>query len=202
MIFYGTRATSLGEENIEETCPACGTPNSVHMAIFQKYAHIYWIPLFPFSKTGATVCTHCKQSLELKQMPPAFKEKYERLKSQKSAPIWTFSGLGLIAVLIVVGMVSAKRSEGRMQGMVQDARVNDVYEVKLPDKQYSLYKVQEIKGDSIWVLEHMYETNKLSGLSDLKEKGDEAYAPEPIVFTRQQLLKMVKDDDIKDIERK
>lgn len=200
MIFYGTRATSLGEENINETCPSCGTPNSVHMAVFQKYAHVYWIPFFPIGKTGASVCTHCKQSLELKQMPPAFKEKYERIKAHKSAPVWTFSGLGIIAVLIVIGIISSRITDGKVAKLVKEPKAGDVYELLIGSK-YSLMKVMEVSGDSVWVAESNYEAEYSSGLSKIKEKED-AFSDDEVLYTKARLAEMAKDGDIQDIERK
>lgn len=200
MIFYGTRATSLGEENINETCPACGTPNSVHMAIFQKYAHIYWIPLLPYKKTGATVCTHCKQSLDLKQMSPAFIEKYERLKATKSTPIWTFSGLGIIGLLIVVGIVSSKMTDSKVQRLIKEPKPGDVYELFIGSK-YTLMKVKEVNGDSVWCVESQYEAEYSSGLSKIKEKGEEAYSQDEVLYTKARLAEMAAHSDIQDIER-
>ena len=64
MIFYGTRASHLLTAPIDQTaCAACGTPNALRASIFGRYAHVYWIPLFPIGKVSASECGHCRQVL-------------------------------------------------------------------------------------------------------------------------------------------
>src|SRR6185369_8201835 len=100
MIVYGRKATQIAKELIVEKCPNCGTMNSVELYVFQKYAHVFWIPFFPIGKTAVSQCAHCKQSLKLKEMPLELRTAYDHVKQQAKTPIWTFSGLALVVVLI------------------------------------------------------------------------------------------------------
>jgi hypothetical protein len=72
------------------------------MHLFQRYAHVFWIPLFPIGKTGVSQCSHCKQILKLKEMPFALRLSYENMKSQTTTPFWVFSGSAVIAVIFVL----------------------------------------------------------------------------------------------------
>ena len=113
MIIYGTKAKQLAKEHVTTKCANCGTQNSIEIYIFQKYAHVFWIPLFPLQKTAVSQCEHCKQVLKPKEMPPALLADYEQLKTQSKTPIWTFSGLGLIAALVVVAVISDNKKDAR-----------------------------------------------------------------------------------------
>ena len=202
MIIYGSKATQIATESIAEKCPNCGTQNSIQMGVFQKYAHIFWIPLFPIGKTGVTQCSHCKQTLLKKEFNGALNESYENIKGQSKTPIWTFSGLALISVLVVWGVFSEKQNDEKNAKLIQTPQSGDVYEIKKDYKQYTLYKVESVSADTVFLLINQFETNKLSGLTDLKNKGDESYSQDIITMLKDDLKKLLDKGEIIDIDRK
>lgn len=202
MIVYGTRTKQLAKEVLLDKCTNCGTQNSIEFYIFQKYAHVFWIPFFPVGKTAVSQCDHCKQVLKLKEMPSSLKATYENLKAQTKTPIWTFSGLALVAILISIGVVTAQRDDAKNAKLILSPQNGDVFEVKTEDNQYTLYKVDNVKEDSVFLRINEYETNKLSGLNDLKRKGDKAYSEETFQVSKSELKEMLSKGEIMDIERK
>jgi hypothetical protein len=198
VIIYGTKSTQLAKETINEKCPNCGTSNSVDMYLFQKYFHVFWIPLFPTGKTAITECTHCKQVLKQKEMPAQLKASIDPVKSQAKTPIWTFSGLALLAVLIAAIVISDQKKSERNAKLIVEPKSGDVFEVKTESNSYTLYKVDRIEGDSVMVAVNNYETNKLSGLNDLKQKE---FSLEVFSFHKNELKKMLESGEIIDIER-
>jgi hypothetical protein len=105
MIIYGSKASQLAKEAIAESCPHCQKSNNVEMYVFQRYAHVFWIPFFPIGKTGVSQCAHCKQTLKLKEMPSSLKLAYENVAAQNKTPYWTFVGVAIVAILIVIGLM-------------------------------------------------------------------------------------------------
>lgn len=202
MIIYGTKTTPIATENIADNCANCQTSNSLLMTVLQKYAHVFFIPFVPVGKTGVTVCAHCKHALTKDEFNGSLASRYDTLKSQAKTPIWTFSGLVLLAILIIFLIVSDRQKKEKVATMIQAPQTGDVYEVKNDTKQYTLYKVQRTSGDTAFVLMHQYETNKLSGLKDLKEKGDAAYNADELPLTKADLQKMMDNGEIIDVERK
>lgn len=202
MIVYGSKAKQLAKEIIIEKCPNCGKQNSTELYIFQRYAHVFWIPFFPMGKTAVSQCDHCKQVFKLKEMPSSVKSSYENLKLQTKTPIWTFSGLALVAILISIGVVSAQKNDEKNAKLILSPQSGDVFEVKTEDNQYTLFKVDNVKGDSIFLRVNEYETNKISGLNDLKRKGDKAYSEETFPVLKSELKEMLGKGEIIDIERK
>ncbi|MDB5200650.1 MAG: zinc-ribbon protein [Ferruginibacter sp.] len=202
MIIYGTKAKELAHQTLFEKCPTCGTQNSVEMHVFQKYAHIFWIPFFPIGKTAVSQCEHCKQVLKPKEMPASLKSEYENMKLQHKTPLWMFSGLAAIVVLIGLAMYNGKQTDERNAKWILAPQAGDIYEVKTPDKQYTLYKVDEVQGDSAYFRVNMYESNKLSGLADLKRKGDAGYSEDVYGVSKKDLKEMLEKKEIVGIERK
>jgi hypothetical protein len=200
MIIYGTKATLIGKETQFEKCTNCGAQNNVELHMFQRYAHIFWIPFFPIGKTGVSQCGQCKQVLKLKEMPDNLRDAYDRLKKQSKAPVWTFSGLALIVVLIGIGIVSSRQEDARNAKLIADPRKGDVYEVGLSPSSYTLYKVDEIVGDTVYIVQNLYTTNMSTGLGELKSKP---YAEDEVVpYSKAELKELFENDKIRDVDRK
>jgi hypothetical protein len=198
MIVYGSRSKELAKDILTDLCPNCGKQNSIDMHVFQKYAHVFWIPIFPMGKTGVCQCDHCKQVLSLKEMPASLVISYNNLKEKAKTPIWMFSGLALLAILITIGIISGKKNDEKNAKLILSPKAGDIFEIKVSDNQYTLYKVNEVLGDSVFVQINDYETNKVTGLNDLKK---EAYSEEVMGFSKAELKQMLEKGEIIDIER-
>lgn len=172
------------------------------MTIFQRYAHIFWIPFFPIGKTSATECSHCKKVLQKREFSSDLNSIYDTLKRNSKIPIWTFSGLALISILIIGLIISMKQNDGKKAKLILTPQKGDVYEIKKDYKQYTLYKVDDVKGDTVFMLVNEYETNKVTGLVDLKNKGEEGFLQESLPILKAKLKNMLDKGKIIDIERK
>jgi hypothetical protein len=202
MIIFGSKATPIATETIKGKCAHCGTQDSVQMTVFQKYADLFWIPFFPIGKTAVTQCSHCKQVLEKKQFNIDLINSYERIKANSKTPVWTFSGLGLLVVLFFVGGIVSEQRNAKNTELIAHPQAGDLYEIKIDYKQYTLYKVESISGDSVYVLINDYETNKRRGLEELKQKGDEAFYTKPFSIHKDELKVMLEEGEVLDVERK
>jgi len=202
MIIYGSKSKELAKDILTDKCPNCGTQNSIDMHVFQKYAHVFWIPFFPMGKTGVSQCDHCKQVLKLKEMSSSLKISYDNLKAQTKVPIWMFSGLVLVAALIAFGVISDKKKDEKNAKLILTPQSGDIFEIKTNDNQYTLYKIAQVQGDSVFVRINNYETNKATGIDDLKRKGDNVYSEEVFGLSKAELKQMLDKGEILDIERK
>ena len=202
MIIYGSKTKQLAKEVLIDKCPHCGTQSSVELYVFQKYAHVFWIPFFPVGKTAVSQCEHCKQVLKLKEMPASLTTAYENLKAQTKTPIWTFSGLALVAVFIALGILNDKKNDEKNAKLVLAPQSGDIFEIKTRDNQYTLYKVENIEGDSAFIRANQFESNKISGLADLKRKGEGAYSEFVFPVAKTEQKHMLEKGEILDIERK
>src|SRR5690606_7379664 len=200
MLIYGSKAKELTKETLIAPCQNC-SESKVELHVFQKYAHIFWIPLFPLAKTTVSQCNNCKQVLKKKEMPSSYLANYENLKQQARTPIWTFSGLVLIGILITTLFIADKNKNERNAQLILTPKAGDVLKIKTKENQYSLLKIDEIQGDSVYIRYSQYETNKLSGLSDLETKGESAYFEESFPIIVADLKKMFDEGEIIDIER-
>ncbi len=202
MIVYGSKTKQLLSEPISEKCPNCATPDSLQMTVSQKYAHVFWIPFFPIGKTGVTQCSHCKQVLDKKEFTEPLMRHYETMKAQTRTPIWTFSGIALLSLLIAWGIQTGKENDAENAKLIMTPMKGDIYEIKHDYKEYTLYKVDDVKGDTVMLLMSQYISNKSSGLNEIKQKGDEGYDGEMMMVFKSDLKTMLEKGEIMDIDRK
>lgn len=202
MIIYGSKAKELAKEIITDKCPNCGNQNTIDMHVFQKYAHVFWIPLFPIGKTGVSQCDHCKQVLKLNQMPPHLKTAYTNLKAQAKTPIWMFIGSALIVALIIFAAIEGNEKDAKNAKLILSPQMGDVFEVKTKEGDYTLYKVALVEADSVFIRVNEFQVNKSSGLYKIREKGDVAFSQDLYGFSKAELKKMQADGEIIDIDRR
>ena len=198
MIVYGTKTTLLKSEITWDQCPSCGKANCVQMNVFQRYVHLFWIPFLPAGKTGVSQCTNCRQVLQLKQMPPSLKLSYDNLKTNTKTPLWNFIGIVLIGLALAGFSIQSKNQAERVSKMVLAPKAGDIFEIKLKEDVYTLFKVSKVTGDTVYVADNKYQTNQESGLSDLRNKDYETVVHSIMIA---ELVAMDKKDEIMDIDR-
>ena len=175
MVFYGTRSKNIHNGQLRNVkCPNCENETSMTYSIFGKYAHVYWIPFFPIGKVGVAECNTCKRTYEIKELPENIKTKYEREteKSGVKTPVWFFSGLFIIAGLVVFGYFMSKQTTANELTYLEQPQVGDVYEFNTDTGYYSTMKLESIKGDSLFFFVNEMETNKKSGISDIDKASN------------------------------
>ena len=202
MIIYGRKSKLLDKDTIADKCPNCGESNSLTLYAFQDYAHVFWIPFFPTEKRYFSQCNNCKQVLKTKEMPSFFRPYFENLKSRVKTPIWIFSGLALVVVLIAYGVVSEQMTHSKTGKFVMAPQAGDIFEIKTKDNHYTLWEIAQIQGDSAFVKMYNYETNQETGIDDLKDKKDGAYSTDLYGVSKIDLRQMFDKGDILNIERK
>jgi hypothetical protein len=199
MIIYGSRAKQVGHEHLTDKCPNCESQNTLDLFVFQRYAHVFWIPFVPIGKTGVSQCGNCKQVLKLNQMPAYLKAAYQRAQAQTKTPIWMFLGLAAVVVLIGVAVLDGKKKDAKNAQLILSPQAGDVMEYKTKTGSYTLLKVESVTADSVFMRENNYETDKESGIYQLKSKE---YALEVESISKKDLKALFDKGNILDIDRK
>ena len=154
MIVYGYNTKSIGQGELRNVqCTQCQTPNP-HVEVMGSYAHIFWIPLFPFRKKAVAVCPGCQKVYEKADIPADWTSRIDEVKSGTSFPFYMFSGLGIIAVALIIGFFANMSNESKVEEYVKAPQVEDVYVMIDPDEvEYKYYfaKVTEVREDTIYL---------------------------------------------------
>jgi hypothetical protein len=168
------------------------------MEVFQKYVHFFYIPYLPAGKTGVSYCSNCKQVMVDKDMPANLKAAYQQLKAKTKIPIWMFSGLVLMILLIVYQLNNEQRAQKALATQMDQVVAGDVLELKLAKDNFTLYKVYRIKADSVLLQANEYQSTTAAGLKDIV---DSAYATNLRYITKSELKKMALDGGLVGIEK-
>jgi zinc-ribbon family len=103
MFIFGGGDSIIGSFHIPGTkCDYCSQENTQVITIFGKYAHIFWIPIFPYGKDAMAECTHCKRTMEEKEFSPKLKIEYQKYKAIAEHPFYHWSGLAISGFLILL----------------------------------------------------------------------------------------------------
>lgn len=201
MIISGTKIKQLNSETISDICTFCGNSKCVDVNVMQKYTHVFWIPFFPIGKSAQSKCRHCKHTLEGKELPDSSQEAYQSLKLVTKAPLWMYSGLLLLGLLITFGVYASNENDEKNLQLVSAPKAGDIYQLRTPNHQYTLARVNAVKGDTVFLLWSNLETDKISGLSKILAAGNEAFDDHAEPFLLSELKHKLELDEIIDIKR-
>jgi hypothetical protein len=199
MIIYGYRSSHLLTEPVAGSCPACAAPDSLRMSVFGRYAHIYWVPLLPIGKVGASECGHCRQVLQPKEMAAPLRQTFQELKQRSRAPMWHFVGLGLLLGLVGWLLVARSNDQRANQTFISTPHRGDLYHIRTSNGHYSLWKVQDVTGNAVKLLANNYEIDNETKVQELNKP--ENYDANPLELTRYDLKIMLEKEEIVDVER-
>ena len=202
MIVFGNGSKKIASETVMDKCSNCGNQFCIEVTIYQKWAHVFWVPFFPNGKTGASLCTKCNQVLKPNEMPASIKTSYDQLLKQAKAPIWTWVGLAGVALLIATIVIVDMRNDAKNKEYAAAPQTGDVYEIKTEEDMYTLYKIERIEGDTVYVRMNEYETDRATGLDGLKRKGDKAYSAVLLPYSKKEIKEMFDKGKLININRK
>ncbi|MFD1003093.1 hypothetical protein ACFQ21_27455 [Ohtaekwangia kribbensis] len=202
MIIFGTKSTHLTTQNISGQCKNCGTSNSLQLSAFQKYVHVFWIPTFPAGREYVTQCSHCRNELvNGGEIRFASKTAYDEIKYHLKTPLWIYTGVALIAVLVMYSIIEEYKKDENNKVFIQSPTKGDVYKVKTEEGQYSLLKVSRVNGDTIIVFQNNYVATQARSLTELIAQGDSTYSTESYPILKDDIVKMFEKKDIIDVVR-
>ncbi|AYA35823.1 hypothetical protein D3Y59_01430 [Hymenobacter oligotrophus] len=201
MIVYGSNSSHLLTEPVPgAACQACGTPDALRLSVLGRYAHVYWIPLFPFGKTGGLQCGHCQQVLPAAELPAQLHPHFAAAKARARVPKWHFAGLALLGLMVAGSFATDLAGRRHDAQLLAQPRVGDLYHVETDEPGfYTLLKVVEVNGNSLRLQQNAYQTNRQSEVAALDKR--ENYDAEPFDLTQYDLQIMQQQHKLVDVVR-
>ncbi len=200
MVFYGTKSTFLKAEKVMgEKCPNCKSAGSVNISVFGKYAHIYWIPTFPWKKMVQVSCEHCQRHFSEKELPTNLQTIADEIKGEAKAPVWHFSGLVLLGALVFFMWNHMTSNAKENQEMIAHPMPGDRYKIKTETREHTMFKIKNVTADSVYFLTNQYTVNKMSRVYKIDKA--ENYMDIGEAFSKKDLLDWFASKKIYDIKR-
>jgi hypothetical protein len=123
---------------------------------------------------------------------------YNDFKQETRPPIWQFSGVLLILLLVGYGVYAHQQTKQQETAYLARPLAGDVYVYKT-ESGYSTMKVVEAFEDSVYVSMNEYETNKLKGIDEIDVEVH--YPDDWYVLTVSEIQEMYDAGEIKDVKR-
>jgi hypothetical protein len=201
IFFWGIRSALTKTVSFSaEKCPYCESAGSTSGKYFSRHFHIFWIPLFPFDKTGYVICSQCQRKRDTHLMNPGLREAF--LQEKKTAPrfrFWQFTGLALPVLFFMVGVVAVTFNKKYAGKYIEDPKSGDTYFYTQNNGYYTTYKVDHISLDSVYIHPNGYEVADLKKLSSINR--NENYSKTLLSFSRKELREFYRSRRIFKVER-
>ncbi|MBO3699018.1 hypothetical protein [Roseivirga sp. E12] len=201
MVIYGWNTKVLKEAPFAgHQCTNCGHENT-HIVVSGSYAHIFWIPLFPYKKVLHVICDNCKHANKPKEVSEEVRSLAKQLKSKVRFPAYMFSGLAIVMVLIGYFAVATYMDGQRFEKYLSEPEVNDIYYLYDKDEpsefKYSLLKVIDIRQDTIDVspngFSYNYEPTQLL--------EDDGFYDVFLSYHKSEIMEMFTNDELRTVKR-
>lgn len=204
MIVYGWKGSHIKSGQIINTnCTQCETNTSMIYSIFGQYAHIYWIPLFPYKKKTFVECSNCKKTFDKYTFTDEIKSKIKR-ENEKNGnsryPFWMFSGVIIIAGLIGYSYLNDILVDNEEDKLIKDPKIGDIYHVRLFNGHFSSFRIDKVQRDNLDITLNDYETDLMSSVDEINIS--ENFTNQKINISPLRLYSLYKQDTIYTIERK
>lgn len=202
MVIYGLNSSHLRTEPLPGVaCPSCSAAQSMQVSVFSRYAHVYWIPFFPFGKTAVAQCNTCNLTWEGKALPEAAREQTRDLKKQTRLPLWTWSGVGLVAAGLAWAAVAGTQNARADAAYLAAPHPGDIYTVRESDKDpnYSLLKVVGVKGKTVDVVANDFQIDNSHPIDELNAPAK--YSKNSFSLTQFELQIMKNKGQLTDVDR-
>lgn len=201
MIFYGTNGSKIHHDRKPGIkCDNCNEITSHDISVYGQYGYIYWIPLFPSGKKVFSECTNCKITQDFKGMNEKLRFAAKDVKRNAKTPIWYWSGLGVIAILIAILYYSSLQHDKDVISYIKNPKAGDVIEYVVSESgHFSTLRIESITNDSIFVIQNDYEIDRKSDVSDIDV--NENYTTETYSIGKDQIQYLFGENIFYDMNR-
>ena len=182
IFFFGIRAKIRLLRGFAEVCAHCGTTEHV-LAVIQRYFALMFVPTIPLTKRAVVHCAHCKLVREERDFGVSAHAAYDAARADLGTPWWMFSGLVLIAALVVGGVYLDRQDQGRTAAYHAAPRGGDVV-IFGRDKRVLVLKVDRLVGDAVYLYLGNYEYESANAARKYLERR----ASDPEYFARETSL--------------
>lgn len=200
MLFPTWRVKLLERKSLDyKACPNCRRTQALDVEISSIYFHVLYFPLFPIGKKVILECKLCEYRTKEKRIPEVLRYEVKRLKKEVKFPKRQFAGLILsIPILFYIVFLWIGINQ-KNEAYITKPMVNDTYHYKVKSKEYTIYKVLEVREDSLFLKRNMLTVPKIMRLSEID--FPENYSKEVERFSRKEIIEQYNTDQILSVYR-
>jgi hypothetical protein len=196
----GKSRKKIAAERLSQSCWECEFPNAVELTIYQKYRHLYWLPIFPRGKEYETQCSRCGDEVIWEEIPEDIALKtYDFQNKINRTPPWVYSGIYVFIALVISVWYLVSADNQKDIDLLKNPKLGDVYDIR-KNGGYSFCVVADIKKDTVFLRYATKSVEKWYQTESLKEEKDILYSTQ-IKKSITELIKMEEDFEISSVNR-
>ena len=88
-------------------CPFCEETNTTSIAVYSKYYHIFWVPLFPVAKESHASCSSCHSSRDDNRFGPELTKQAAVIQKEMKHPAYLYLLTILFCLVIAAIFIAA-----------------------------------------------------------------------------------------------
>ena len=205
MIVYGTNSKNLGIRRVPGVKSPYDETKDLELIGEVNYFHIFWIPLFPYSKKVYPYCPGTDREINQHDLSQKAKDRIKEEKRNFRMPPQMFAGFAVIALLISYAFYANYERNQEIDGNLADIQPSDVVVFKNEDRTYSYAKVISVSADTLFFQFSNYVLEGGTPEKDLylkdEKKYDDFFAEEIYFYQQYQIDSLRKEGDIYDLYR-
>jgi hypothetical protein len=202
MLIFGSRTKGVwsGQEPTDVPCDSCSRLE-LRPHVFQRYAHVFWIPMFPTGKKVFFECTHCKRTLAPKEGPSTLAPFAKAAKAAAKTPLYLFVGLAALAVLVGFAAVQGRNESRNTEAWAAAPAVGDLYildvtkvfpEMEKESFNFVVARVNKVTADEVEVQFGAYGYLVFGGAERAIDKDEidkkDYFTPDNVALERSKLV--------------
>jgi hypothetical protein len=143
----------------------------------------------------------CKNEFKIKNLNTNLLWEYKEIKNKVRTPWWTFLGLFiLIPFISFILYISSIFHQSKLE-YIENPKIGDVYRIEFKKKEYSYFKIVEIKNDTIYFNLNKFTSHKLIEINEKEKIMDNDYNQTKIPFSKKELIHLLEKNDLYAIYR-
>jgi hypothetical protein len=111
-IKFGTTSSPIDIGEYMVKCPACESHQWADVMVLSNYAYFFVIPVCPVGKEANIICKKCGLKRYGSSFDSRLISEYETVKKKYRHPWFTYIGVGIIAIPLLVWILSLLFSKG------------------------------------------------------------------------------------------
>lgn len=170
-IINATRHKAL----IADRCPICHRMGEQHLTFTQRI-FVFGFPVFAMAKDATVHCDACSADYPVSMAPSYVSARYAELAPGIKTPVWAYSLLIIMGVLITFALIKAPFDQNKMGELINAPKAGDVYEVRSENKsaifhreRYTEWKVVSYDTGNISMVGSIYEVDDVKEVSKMKD---------------------------------
>ena len=104
LLIHGTKEVPIGVDEITMRCPSCEAHTPTDLMVSSRYIHVYYLPLFPYSKEAFVACQECGHKRSGLPFDRKLFSNYHEIRSKFRHPFYTYAGVTIVGGLILLGL--------------------------------------------------------------------------------------------------